>query len=66
MARYNSFSLSSGTKGILVTPQLTIPTDQYFVHFWMYRDNGYTTNADLLNVYYNAGPNTTGQRSWAR
>ena len=60
MSRYNSFSLASGTKGILVTPLLNMISDQYFVHFWMYRDNGYTTNPDLVNIYYNTGPSTTG------
>lgn len=60
MTRYNSFSLASGTKGILVTPQMTIPTDQYMVKFWMFRDDGYPARADLVNVYYNTAPNTTG------
>ena len=60
MARFNCYSLSSGTKGILVTPQFTIPSDQYRVLFWMFRDNGYATTADLVNVYYNTNPNTTG------
>ncbi|MHC1774629.1 MAG: choice-of-anchor J domain-containing protein [Lentimicrobium sp.] len=59
MARYNAFGLSSGTTGILVTPQMVIPSDQYVVNFWMYRDDGYPTTADRVNVYYNTSPNTT-------
>ena len=53
MAEFNSFSYSAGTTGILVTPSLNIPTDQYVVDFWMFRDNLYAADADLVNVYYN-------------
>ena len=60
MARYNSFSLAVGTKGILVTSQLNIPGDQYKVKFWMYRDDGYAGTTDLINVFSNTNPNTTG------
>jgi hypothetical protein len=60
MARYNAFNLSSGTTGILVTPQITFPGDNYQVSFWMYRDAGYPTTTDLVNVHYNTTPNTTG------
>jgi len=60
MARYNCYSLSAGTIGELITPPINFPTDNYRVSFWMYRDNGYLTNADLLNVYYNTTNNSTG------
>ncbi len=52
MSRYNSYNLSSGTKGTLTTPPLKFVDDAYRVKFWMYRDNG-SANADLVNVYYN-------------
>lgn len=60
MARFNSSSFSSGTQGILVTPQLNLPNANYQIKFWMYRDNGYASNADLVNVYYNTTNNLTG------
>ncbi|MBI5541158.1 MAG: fibronectin type III domain-containing protein, partial [Bacteroidia bacterium] len=60
MSSYNCYNYSTGTTGILVTPGLDLPSDLYEVRFWMYRDNGYPTNADLVNVYYNTLPNTTG------
>jgi PKD repeat protein len=60
MARFNSFSYSSGTQGILVTPALQLSHDQYEISFWMYRDNGYLTNADLVNVLYNTSNNMSG------
>ena len=60
MARYNSFGFSAGTNGILVTPPLNFGTELYYVDFWMYRDIGYPTNADLINVHYNTAPNLTG------
>ncbi len=61
MARYNCYNLSGGTMGILVTPQLDFPTDNYVVEFWMFRDNGYTTYSnEKVNVYYNTENNLTG------
>lgn len=60
MARYNCYSLSSGTKAILVTPPINIGSDDFELTFWMYRDNGYPTTADLVNIYSNASNNLTG------
>lgn len=62
MIRYNSYSLSSGTKGELITPPLGIPANNiYQVKFWMFRDNGYTTyNNEVVNVYVNSSPTSTG------
>jgi len=59
MARFNCFSYSSGTAGILVTPEISAPAN-HIVEFWMYRDNGYFTNLDRVNVYTNATPDLTG------
>lgn len=59
MLRYNSYNSSVGNKAILVTPTLSFPDSNYRVNFWMFRDTGYATNADLVNVYYNSAPNTT-------
>ncbi len=62
MARYNSYSLASGTKGELTTPPLAIPVGgAYRVKFWMYRDSGYSTYSnEVVNVYVNSTPNSTG------
>ena len=61
MARYNCFSLSSGTKGELITPALAIPDgEDYRVKFWMYRDSGYSSNYDLVNVYVNDSATSSG------
>jgi hypothetical protein len=59
MAYFNSYSYS-GTKVELVTPAFDLPTDLYMVTFWMYRDNGYSSNRDSVAVYFNNAPNTTG------
>ncbi len=60
MARFNSFNFSSGVKAELVTPSLNLSNDFYQVSFWMYRDDGYDTKEDLVNVYYNTAPNSIG------
>jgi hypothetical protein len=62
MTRFNSYNYSSGTAGTLVTPAflLPAPSQDYMVRFWMYRDNGYASNADLVNVRFNTSPSLTG------
>jgi hypothetical protein len=60
MARFNSYSFSAGTSSALISPALDFPTNNFYVSFWMFRDAGYPTTADLVNVYYNTAPNLTG------
>jgi hypothetical protein len=60
MARFNSFSYSSGNSAILAVKNLNFNDDQYWIKFWMYRDNGYPTNADRVLVHFNTSPNLTG------
>ena len=60
MTRYNCYSYHTPTQGILVTPPINLPNDNFMVSFWMYRDGGYADSLDLVNVYYNTIPNTTG------
>jgi hypothetical protein len=60
MARFNSFDYPSGTTAILVTPKIAIPSDQYEIHFWMYRDNGYPSTADRVKIYYSTSQSTVG------
>lgn len=58
MARFNSYDYQNGTKGILVTPLLNGLVEFAEVDFWMYRDNGATTNREQINVYVNSTPDT--------
>ena len=60
MTEYASFNYSSGVSAVLVTPQIVFPNDNYQVVFWMYRDPGYASNADRVQVYYNVTPDTVG------
>jgi hypothetical protein len=60
MARYNAYSLSTGTTGLIATPALDFPADNYVANFWMYRDNGYPTYTELVNVYFNTTPAVVG------
>jgi len=60
MAKFYCWNYYSGTKGILVTRALDLPNDDYLVDFWFYRDGGYPSNADLVNVYYNTAPELAG------
>ena len=60
MIRYNCFSLSGGTAGILVTPRIDFDdATDYAVVFKMYRDGMYATNLDKVEVYVNDQPNMT-------
>ena len=60
-AYFNSYSASSGVSA-LITPPYTLVnnTSGANVNFWMYRDAGYNTTADKVDVYYNTAPNLTG------
>ncbi|HON17832.1 MAG TPA: choice-of-anchor J domain-containing protein, partial [Salinivirgaceae bacterium] len=60
MIRYNCFSLSGGTAGILVTPRIDFDdATDYAVVFKMYRDGMYATYLDKVEVYVNDQPNMT-------
>lgn len=63
MARYRSFSIPSGEKAFLSTKRLdmtSMPVTGAVGSFWMFRDNGYTTSLDSINVYANTVSNMTG------
>ncbi|HRW97040.1 MAG TPA: carboxypeptidase regulatory-like domain-containing protein, partial [Bacteroidales bacterium] len=60
MARFNCYSYSTGTMGELITPPFNFPGTDYHVSFWMYRDGGYSTNADKVNVYFSSNPTSAG------
>lgn len=61
MARYNSFSFSSGKMADLSTSILDLTTGgPHRITFWMYRDNGYLSNADMVEVYVNTSQASSG------
>ncbi|NCA86696.1 MAG: T9SS type A sorting domain-containing protein [Clostridia bacterium] len=60
MARYNCFNLSDGTKGALISPPVNVADPIVQVKFWMYRDAGYPTTADKVEVYTNTSANVVG------
>jgi hypothetical protein len=63
MTRYYSYLASSDDNAILVTPLFDLSTSTpgtAVISFWMYRDNGYLTKEDRVNVYANITPDLTG------
>ncbi|PKP19890.1 MAG: hypothetical protein CVU04_05050, partial [Bacteroidetes bacterium HGW-Bacteroidetes-20] len=50
MARYNSYNISSGGVAELTTPQILGMATGSLIKFWMYRDSGFLTNRDSVNV----------------
>ena len=60
MAKFNSFSANGGVRS-LISPVMNFSTaGTKRISFWMYRDNGYPTNADKIEVLTNTAANTTG------
>ncbi len=60
MARYNCFSLTGGTTGALISPPVNVADPIVQAKLWMYRDAGYPSNADKVEVYTNTAANVTG------
>jgi hypothetical protein len=61
MTRFNSFDYDSGAQSSLSSSAVDLTAaGNYRVTFWMYRDNGYLTNADKVDVYINTAQNITG------
>ncbi|MBS1635341.1 MAG: T9SS type A sorting domain-containing protein [Bacteroidetes bacterium] len=61
-AMFNSFSANSGVRA-LVTPAIDYGARgaaTATVSFWMYRENGYNTTADKIDVYVNTSVSLTG------
>jgi hypothetical protein len=50
MARFNAYSISNGGVAELSTPQILGMAPGSLIKFWMYRDDGYLTNADKITV----------------
>jgi hypothetical protein len=62
-AKFNSFSASSGAIQALITPQFDlsyIGSSTSVVSLWMYRDAGYATKTDKLDLFINSAANLTG------
>jgi hypothetical protein len=53
MARFNSYNIPNGSSGRLTSPAITFAGASYRVNLKMYRDSGYSTDADNIKVYYN-------------
>lgn len=60
MATYQSFSASTGSAAILITPSFSLTSGQGQVNFWMYRDPGYPSNYDSISVWVNTTPSMSG------
>lgn len=61
-AQFNSYSVSGGVRA-LVSPVINFAargTATTSISFWMYRDNGYNTTADKIDIYMNTSANLTG------
>lgn len=63
MLRYNSYYAASGNSAILVSPRLNVSNVNaysYNTSFYIYRDNGYSTNLDRIEVYRNSSADLSG------
>jgi hypothetical protein len=61
MAMFNSYSSPGTGVRSLITPVLDFsPTGTKRITFWMYRDNGWSTTADKIQIYTNTSANLTG------
>jgi hypothetical protein len=61
MAMFNSYSSPGTGVRSLITPVLDFsPTGTKRITFWMYRDNGYSSDADKIEIYTNTSANLTG------
>lgn len=60
MAKFNSYDVNGGVRS-LISPVMNFSTvGTKRISFWMYRDNGYNTTADKIEVLTNTAANTTG------
>jgi len=53
MARFNSYDLAAGSSARLTSPAITFTGANYRVKFKMFRDSGYPTDLDNVQVYIN-------------
>jgi|GEM_PF-4264044 len=61
MAKFNSYDSPGTGVRSLISPVMNFSTaGTKRISFWMYRDNGYNTTADRIEVLTNTAANTTG------
>jgi hypothetical protein len=60
MARFNSYDVTAGNAYSLTSPAITFSGANYRVKLKMYRDNGYTTDADRIRIYLNSVASSVG------
>ncbi len=60
MAKFDSYDVTAGGTGRLTSPIIAFAGLDYRVRFNMYRDSGYSTNADLIKIYVNSTNTLTG------
>lgn len=61
MARFYSYNIAAGNAYRLTSPAITFAGSSYRIKFNMFRDGGYSTDADNVKVYYHttlASPTT--------
>lgn len=60
MAQFDAFNISAGNNYMMRSPQISFTGGSYRVKFKMYRDGGYSSDADRIRVYYNTTTNAGG------
>ncbi|HMK06751.1 MAG TPA: T9SS type A sorting domain-containing protein [Flavobacterium sp.] len=60
MARFYSYNIAAANAFRLTSPAINFTGANYRVKFKMYRDGGYASDTDRLNVIVNTAANTTG------
>ena len=64
MLKYNCYSYSNGTAAAIISPSIDLSAaSNVSVEFWMYRDAGFATNVDNVEVLINTTANVTGATS---
>jgi hypothetical protein len=60
MASFQSYSINVGSNASLVSQSFSLTGGAAKLGFWMMRDAGYATTADLINFKINTSPSPTG------
>jgi|GEM_PF-6257701 len=64
MGFYNCYTFSNGASAALISSSFDLSTaSTATVEFWMYRDGGYSTTADYVEVFINTTAGITGAQS---
>lgn len=60
MAQFDCYNIAVGNNYSLRSPQITFAGAAYRVKFSMFRDNGYSDDADRVRIFYNTTPTAGG------